>query len=67
MPIEFFSPAIFYAIGAGVFAGGAAWGGSKSALNGTKKRVEHLESDNKDVRDRLARMEGKLDSLLERP
>ena len=46
---------------------GAAWGGAKVALNGTRERVRHLEESDRDVHDRLARMETKIDILLEKP
>ncbi len=56
---------------------GAAFGGAKVALNGTRARVtevkgdlkEHIEKDEKLQRetiDRLARIETKLDSLCSR-
>jgi len=54
---------------------GAAWGGAKVALNGTRNRVKQLESDavmhrqvtvqqHVDTVDRLARVETKLDTLI---
>lgn len=49
-----------------LFAGGAAWGGSKVALNGTRERVRKLEQSDDEYRDRLARIETKLDILLEK-
>lgn len=49
--------------GAGVVGG--AYGAVKTALNGTKERVKELEIDSKDSRDRLARIETKIDFLIE--
>lgn len=56
---------------------GAAWGGAKVALNGTRSRVqriesvldEHIDEDeqlNRDSIDRLARLETKIDILLQK-
>lgn len=44
----------------------AAAGGAKVTLNGTKKRVEKLETRSDQVIDRLARIETKLDILMEK-
>lgn len=60
-----------------VFTAGAAWGGSQMALNGTRKRVIELKDefarhvqDDKDSNlqntDRLARIETKIDVLMEK-
>jgi hypothetical protein len=54
------------AIGITVFSAGAAWGGAKYALNGTRKRVENMEAQHIQVTDRLARIETKLDILMEK-
>ena len=45
---------------------GGAWGGAKHAINGTAKRVEKLENTQTQVLDRCARMETKIDILLEK-
>jgi len=45
---------------------GGAWGGAKVALNGTRKKVEALEQTSDDHVDRLARIETKIDILLEK-
>ena len=45
---------------------GAAYGGVKVALNGTKDRVLKLELAKDDHTDRLARIETKIDVLLEK-
>jgi hypothetical protein len=45
---------------------GAAWGGVKVTLNGTKARVEKLETHSEDTTDRLARIETKIDLLMEK-
>jgi len=47
-----------------VFSLGAAWGGAKVALNGTRKKVERLEAHDEENRDRLARIETKQDMLI---
>lgn len=55
---------------------GAAWGGARVALNGTRERVKQLSKDLKDhiehdhtvqleTVDRLARIETKLDRVLD--
>jgi hypothetical protein len=57
-----------------LLSGGAAFGGAVAALNGTRKRVagiettlaDHVKADEthqRDVIDRLARIETKLDQL----
>ena len=48
-----------------IFVAGAAWGGAKVALNGTRNRVKMLEEESKTTTDRLARIETKIDILLE--
>jgi len=53
------------ALGGATVVGGA-YGAVKTALNGTKERVKELEKDSKDAHDRLARIETKLDFLVER-
>lgn len=55
---------LMWAIGTAVFTGGAAAGGVKVALNGTKERVKKLETKHDDQAERLARIEGKLDFLV---
>lgn len=66
-----------YGLATGLFAGGAAFGGAKVALNGTRRRVKdlkeefikHTEQDaanQVDAIDRLARIETKLDNLNNR-
>lgn len=54
------------ALGGPALAAGAAWGGAKVALNGTRLRVKELEIADKDKTDRLARIETKIDVLLEK-
>lgn len=59
-------------LGGTLVTAGAAWGGAKTALNGTRKRVyelhtelrEHTESDSKvqrEMLDRLIRIETKIE------
>ena len=52
---------------------GGAWGGAKAAINGTRKRVQDIESDLKDsaqqrtdMVQRMTRVETKIDILLEK-
>jgi hypothetical protein len=70
-------PTIGYAVLTGIFAAGAAWGGSRAFWNGTKNRVEEVhrmlsahikeETDNdKLTHERLAKVETKVDMLSER-
>lgn len=54
------------AIASPAIAAGSAWGGAKVALNGTRLRVKELEQADKDKTDRLARIETKIDLLLEK-
>ena len=49
-----------------VLAAGAAWGGAKSAINGTRERVTKLETNQEGLLDRTARIETKIDILIER-
>jgi hypothetical protein len=67
---------IIFEVFMAVFAGGAAWGGSKVALNGTRLKVKEIDAkleqhikDDSDIQtqvvDRLARIETKLDFLKE--
>ena len=37
-------PALAYTLIAGIFSGGAAWGGSRVALNGTRERVKNMDA-----------------------
>lgn len=64
---------VLLALGGTLVTAGAAWGGAKVALNGTRRRVEelhaelrsHTESDAKvqrEVLDRLIRIETKLEA-----
>lgn len=66
---------ILITIATTVFAGGAAWGGAKAALNGTRERVKristeldtHVRDDHliqRDLVERAARLEAKIDVLL---
>lgn len=66
-------PGVLISLGGILVTGGAAWGGAKVALNGTRKRVEelhaelrsHAESDAKvqrEVLDRLIRIETQLEA-----
>lgn len=55
---------VAYVILAGVFSAGAAAGGAKVVMNGTKQRVQNLEQSHLDIVDRLARIETKLDMLV---
>lgn len=43
-----------------------AWGGVRAALNGTVKRVDKIETTQVQLIDRCARMETKIDILVER-
>jgi hypothetical protein len=45
---------------------GGAWGGAKVALNGTRERVAKLEDNQEGLLDRTARIETKIDILVER-
>lgn len=63
-------PSLAWTIGTAVFAGGAAFGGVKVALNGTKARVQNLErasnisaSTQTEMRERMVRVETKLDHI----
>lgn len=64
-------------MGSPLLAIGGAWGGAKVALNGTRERVKLVENDlnehkttsskqHIDSVDRLARIETKVDALLEK-
>lgn len=44
---------------------GAAWGSAKAAMNGTKSRVTKLEEEADNHADRLARIETKIDFIVE--
>ena len=44
---------------------GGAWGGARHAINGTVERVKKLEAFEDTARDRLARIETKIDILVE--
>lgn len=50
--------------------GGVAYGSAKQALNGTRDRVKKLEQSHEELKtdtiDRLARIETKVDSLIDR-
>ena len=45
---------------------GGAWGGAKVALNGTRQRVQKLEATTDLHVDRLARIETKVDIIVEK-
>jgi hypothetical protein len=71
-----FSPLTYAAITA-IFVAGAAWGAVKHSLNGTKTKVEEIQSrlylhikDESDAdqktHERIARVETKVDFLVER-
>lgn len=58
----------------GLFSAGAAWGGTRVALNGTRERVKKLEDDVSTARSergeiiaRLIRIETKVDERTTRP
>ena len=57
--------AVMIAAGTGLVSVGGAYGAVKTAMNGTKERVKVLEVENKDTADRLARIETKIDILVE--
>lgn len=59
-------PYFYYIVGSGLLATGGAWGAVKVTLNGTKDRVKKLEESQTDNIDRLARIETKIDRLMER-
>ena len=54
------------ALGSAACTGLITWGSFKAVLNGTREKVRVLESNGRDVEQRLSRMEGKIDLLLER-
>ena len=45
---------------------GGAWGAAKVALNGTRDKVYDLEKKQDDHADRLARIETKIDYIVEK-
>jgi len=53
-------------LGVPLLAVGGAWGTTKAVQNGLKSRVKELEVTKEDVVDRLARIETKLDILMEK-
>lgn len=53
-------------IGGVLLSSGAAWGGSKVALNGTKQRVKDLETTQLLTVQRLSSIEAKIDLILKR-
>lgn len=53
-------------LGIPLLALAGAWGGVKAALNGTVKRVDKIENTQLQLIDRCARMETKIDILVER-
>jgi len=53
-------------LGVPLMAIGGAWGGAKVALNGTRERVKKLERINEDHIDRMARIETKIDLIVEK-
>ena len=68
---------VAYSLMTALFVGGAAWGATKSALNGTRLRVQEVHKQLSDhIRDevnadqetheRRARVETKVDIVLER-
>lgn len=66
-------PYLMYVLGSGLLATGGAWGAVKVTLNGTKERVRateekvrQLDEARLDTHDRLARIETKIDRLMER-
>lgn len=67
--IELSNPIVWSLITA-IAAGGASWGASKQSLNGTRERVKKVEAEftshKAETTDRLARVETKIDILLQR-
>lgn len=68
-------PSIGYAVISAFFAAGAAWGAVRSALNGTRGKVDdvhkrlaaHIDDESvadKVTHERIARVETKIDMLL---
>lgn len=53
-------------LGIPLLAIGGAWGGAKVALNGTRERVKKLEGIQHVHVDRLARIETKIDYIVEK-
>ena len=49
-----------------IFTGGVSLGGVRYFINGTKIRLTKLETQEHSMADRLARVETKIDILLER-
>lgn len=63
------TPELLIAVASMLVAGGAAWGGARSALNGTRKEVKEIketlsrhEEHNRQVIERLTRVETKLET-----
>lgn len=56
---------VIWAIGTALFTGGVAFGGVKVALNGTRERIKLVEVGYADHSDRLARIETKVDLILD--
>ena len=74
---EVMEPALMYTIGTGLFVLGAAWGGTKVALNGTREKVReiherlslHISDEvSADIvtHERVTRIETKVDLILDR-
>lgn len=66
-------PGIVLAVGSILVSGGAAYGGVKVALNGTRQRVQNLEraaelaaEARTEMGERMARVETKIDVLAEK-
>lgn len=63
-------PQFLWTVGTALVTGGAAWGGVKVSLNGTKARVSNLErsaelaaNDRTEMRERMVRVETKIDHI----
>lgn len=56
---------VIWAVGTALFTGGVAFGGVKVALNGTRERIKLVELGYADHSDRLARIETKVDLILD--
>lgn len=71
-----FSP-LLTSMGTAIFVGGVAWGATKSALNGTRMRVQQIHEElrshirdessaDMETHERITRVETKLDMLIDR-
>ena len=64
---------VAWSIATAIFTGGVAFGGVKVALNGTKRRLDHLEEQEEGasvarglIGERLASLETKIDMIYDK-